>query len=285
MRRLHGCGRDLRRAWSGAQHSQVSPGASAHIRRDGSVEGALGAHLGNDKVVSRLLMEKVSDAERALGRLCLWHEWGDTHLALLILLLCTPPKFAYPVRTETPAAVFESQERVGGLVLATLRALANLDRDFTYQEVVYITNPLVLGGDGFSSILNFIRRHRARRTGCTARDTGVTVIPQGHAASTPSALDSNSLHWIRGCSAGLSRLSRTRLKRHWRIVKIQIQIQIQNILVTRQAVRGQSLYCPQDRGCGHVPNALRANRAYATRLARGTIRYERTPLLFCPTCT
>jgi hypothetical protein len=22
-----------------------------------------------------------------------------------------------------------------------------------------------------------------------------------------------------------------------------------------------SLYCPQDRGCGHVPNALRANRA------------------------
>jgi hypothetical protein len=26
-----------------------------------------------------------------------------------------------------------------------------------------------------------------------------------------------------------------------------------------------SLYCPQDRGCGHVPNALQANRAYATR--------------------
>jgi hypothetical protein len=26
-----------------------------------------------------------------------------------------------------------------------------------------------------------------------------------------------------------------------------------------------SPYCPQDRGCGHVPNALRANRAYATR--------------------
>jgi hypothetical protein len=25
------------------------------------------------------------------------------------------------------------------------------------------------------------------------------------------------------------------------------------------------LYCPQDKGCGHVPNALRANRAYATR--------------------
>ncbi len=30
-----------------------------------------------------------------------------------------------------------------------------------------------------------------------------------------------------------------------------------------------SLYCPQDRGCGHVPNALRANRAYATRLGQG----------------
>ncbi len=29
-----------------------------------------------------------------------------------------------------------------------------------------------------------------------------------------------------------------------------------------------SLYCPQDRGCGHVPNALRANRAYATRLGQ-----------------
>jgi hypothetical protein len=29
------------------------------------------------------------------------------------------------------------------------------------------------------------------------------------------------------------------------------------------------LYCPQDRGCGHVPNALRANRAYATRLGQG----------------
>ncbi len=29
-----------------------------------------------------------------------------------------------------------------------------------------------------------------------------------------------------------------------------------------------SLYCPQDRGCGHVPNALRANRAYATRLSQ-----------------
>ena len=126
------------------------------FERDGSVEGVLGAHLGNDKVVSRLLMEKVSDAERALGRLCLWHEWGDTHLALLILRLCTLPKFAYPVRTETPSAVFESQERVGGLVLATLRALTNMDRDFTYQEVVYITNPLVLGGGGFSSILNFI---------------------------------------------------------------------------------------------------------------------------------
>jgi hypothetical protein len=27
---------------------------------------------------------------------------------------------------------------------------------------------------------------------------------------------------------------------------------------------------PQDRGCGHVPNALRANRAYATRL--GVVR-------------
>jgi hypothetical protein len=27
----------------------------------------------------------------------------------------------------------------------------------------------------------------------------------------------------------------------------------------------ESLYCPQDRGCGNVPNALRANRAYATR--------------------
>jgi hypothetical protein len=24
-------------------------------------------------------------------------------------------------------------------------------------------------------------------------------------------------------------------------------------------------YCPQDRDCGHMPNALRANRAYATR--------------------
>ena len=86
----------------------------------------------------------------------MWHDWGDTHLALLILRLCTLPKFAYPVRTETPSAVFESQERVGGLVLATLRALTNMDRDFTYQEVVYITNPLVLGGGGFSSILNFI---------------------------------------------------------------------------------------------------------------------------------
>ncbi len=33
------------------------------------------------------------------------------------------------------------------------------------------------------------------------------------------------------------------------------------------------LYCPQDRGCGHVPNALRANRAYATRLGQS---------LYCP---
>ncbi len=33
----------------------------------------------------------------------------------------------------------------------------------------------------------------------------------------------------------------------------------------------QSLYCPQDRGCGHVPNALRANRAYATRLGQGSV--------------
>jgi hypothetical protein len=29
------------------------------------------------------------------------------------------------------------------------------------------------------------------------------------------------------------------------------------------------VYCPQDRGCGHVPNTLRANRAYATRLGQG----------------
>ncbi len=28
------------------------------------------------------------------------------------------------------------------------------------------------------------------------------------------------------------------------------------------------LCCPHDRGCGHVPNALRANRAYATRLGQ-----------------
>ena len=104
------------------------------FERDGSVEGVLGAHLGDDKMVSRLLMEKVSDAERALGRLCLWHEWGDTHLALLILRLCTLPKFAYPVRTETPSAVFESQERVGGLVLVTLRALTTMDRDFMIKR-------------------------------------------------------------------------------------------------------------------------------------------------------
>ena len=32
--------------------------------------------------------------------------------------------------------------------------------------------------------------------------------------------------------------------------------------------RDGSLYCPEDRGCGHVPNALRANRAYATRLGQ-----------------
>lgn len=126
------------------------------FERDGSVEGVLGAHLGDDNVVSRLLMEKVGEAERALGRLCLWHEWGDTHLALLILRLCTLPKFAYPVRTETPAAVFKSQERIGCLILATLRAFMNMGRDFTYQEVVYITNPLALGGDGLSSILNHI---------------------------------------------------------------------------------------------------------------------------------
>jgi hypothetical protein len=36
-----------------------------------------------------------------------------------------------------------------------------------------------------------------------------------------------------------------------------------------------SLYCPQDRGCGHVPNALRANRAYATRLGRRHHKYIR----------
>jgi hypothetical protein len=39
---------------------------------------------------------------------------------------------------------------------------------------------------------------------------------------------------------------------------------IYRCLVDWQPVRGAfvSLYCPQDRGCGHVPNALRANRAY-----------------------
>jgi hypothetical protein len=39
----------------------------------------------------------------------------------------------------------------------------------------------------------------------------------------------------------------------------------------RENARVTSLYCPycpQDRGCGHVPNALRANRAYATRLGQ-----------------
>jgi hypothetical protein len=36
-----------------------------------------------------------------------------------------------------------------------------------------------------------------------------------------------------------------------------------------QTCKRTGLYCPQDRGCGHVPNALRANRAYATRLGQG----------------
>ena len=29
--------------------------------------------------------------------------------------------------------------------------------------------------------------------------------------------------------------------------------------------RQTSLYCPQDRGCGHVPNALRASKGVYTK--------------------
>jgi hypothetical protein len=46
--------------------------------------------------------------------------------------------------------------------------------------------------------------------------------------------------------------------------KPQRLILAQNWIAILNAYR--SLYCPQDRGCGHVPNALQANRAYATRL-------------------
>ncbi len=45
---------------------------------------------------------------------------------------------------------------LGSRVLATLRAFMTLGRMFTYAEVVYITNPLALGGLGFSSRLSFI---------------------------------------------------------------------------------------------------------------------------------
>ena len=126
------------------------------FERDGSVERVLGAHLGDDRVVSRLLVKKVADAEHVFGRLRLWHEWGATHLALLLLRLCVDPMYTYPARTEVPAAVHDALALLGSRVLATLRAFMTLGRMFTYAEVVYITNPLALGGLGFSSRLSFI---------------------------------------------------------------------------------------------------------------------------------
>ena len=126
------------------------------FERDGGVEGVLGAHLGDDKVVSRLLVQKVAEVEHVFSRLRLWHEWGATHLALLLLRLCVVPKYTYPARTEVPAAAHDALALLGSRVLATLRAFMTLGRAFTYAEIVYITNPVALGGLGFSSLLSFI---------------------------------------------------------------------------------------------------------------------------------
>ena len=93
-------------------------------------EGVLGAHLGDDRVVSRLLVKKVADAEHVFGRLRLWHEWGATHLALLLLRLCVDPMYTYPARTEVPAAVHDALALRGSRVLATLRAFMTLGRMF-----------------------------------------------------------------------------------------------------------------------------------------------------------
>ena len=59
-----------------------------------------------------------------------------------------------------------------------------------------------------------------------------------------------------------------RRKLHAPLISLENHVCAKTPLLPPRVLPRDLRYCPQDRGCGHVPNALRANRAYATRLGQ-----------------